>query len=79
MSRTTFTEQTRAARAVCDKSTVIDCREMVPGFEDDAGEKACSKQVPFFLCRGFGREVSVTAQCAEEGLWPALQGCKRDV
>ena len=44
MSRTTFTEQTRAARAVCDKSTVIDCREMVPGFEDDAGEKACSKQ-----------------------------------
>ena len=34
---------------------------------------------------GFGREVSVTkdqsvtAQWAEEGLWPALQGCKRDV
>ena len=51
----------------------------MPGFEDDAGEKACSKQVPFFLCRGFGREVSVTAQWAEEGLWPALQGCKRDV
>ena len=50
------------------------------GFVSDARVGlACSKQDAFFLCRGFGREASVTAQWAEEGLWPALEGWQRDV